>query len=319
MAAQPPPPVVTITDPAAPGPLSDVIGQEPNRPQRRLTPAQRRVAWLCAIIVATTCGGIWAVDRIRTGQRLDRQALAEVSVVLSGGDVPALGTDDVDSLELIVLSTGRHPVTVLSARLGALGYPTMLAEDGRLRSDEPTTVTFRGSYRCRESMFDGLAAPIVLRVRTYRGDVKALQLLPDNTLRAALAVQIGDRCGLFSPADSLVRDAARGFPVGNDLIATVPLHNRARSQRTITSVTVNGGLQVVTVDTPYVLAARGDGSLSVRLRVADCSAALVTWAQPGRGSLDAAVAGDGVVETSPGLISAGDETLTTWIETICSG
>jgi hypothetical protein len=327
MAEPPPPPVITITDPHHAAPLSDVIGEEPARPPRRLTPAQKRLAWLCAAIVATVYGGIWGVTRIRTAQRLDRQALAEVSVVLSGGDSPTVGTD---SIELVVLSTGPHPLTVLSARVAAPGFPLLEADDNRLRPREPAIVTFSTVSDCPRSVSLALDASLVLRVRTYRGDEKTLELPPEEAGGSGLLFQLMEHCGLFSPGNSLQVDAPGGFPIGDDLTVTLPLHNRASSARTITRVTVNGGLRVVSVDTPVQLEGRGQASLAVRLHVTDCPAALGTWAlEPqdqgftptfrgvGGGSLDTTVAGDGVEEEALGLLSAGDPMLTDWIQRTC--
>src|SRR4051794_10302654 len=127
MAEHLPPPVITITDPSSPLPLSDVIGEEPSRPPRRLSTNQRRLAALVALIVATAYGGIWAVSRIREGHRLDREAVAELTLAVAASQEVG------GALELTLLNSGRHPVRLLSARLEAPGYPTMPAQSNLLR------------------------------------------------------------------------------------------------------------------------------------------------------------------------------------------
>src|SRR5437899_689716 len=113
MAAPLPPPVITITDPSAPGPLSDVIGREPKRAPRRLSRAQRALAVLTAAVVGTTGAGFWALGHLREGDQLDRAAVREVSVVAAVADESGA---DSHHVELALLNDGPHPVTVLSAR-----------------------------------------------------------------------------------------------------------------------------------------------------------------------------------------------------------
>ena len=330
---EPPPPVITITNPAAPGPLSDVIGVEASRPPRRLTSAQRRLAWLAAVIAATTALGLWGAGRIRTGDRLDRQALRELGIVPVGGDASLLsGTDDVD---LSLLSTGPHPVTVVSARLAVPGYPTLRADHNELTPHEPEVVTFASPAACPASLPMSFDAPIELRVRTYRGDERTLELPSGSTtdaFTAGFALQTMDRCGLYPPAFSIeTRTPVGAEQRGHDLLFTLSLHNRSRAERSISSLRVNGGLQLRGGTSTIVLSGGETTNLPLRLHVADCPLALGSWALVpqqqgfapafrvvGGGSLEATVMGDGTVTDSIGLLNAGDELITHWVRETCA-
>src|SRR3954470_16173254 len=167
MAEHPPPPVITITNPSAPGPLSDVIGKEPRRAPRRLSRAQRALALLTAAVVGTAATGVWALGHIREGDQLDRAAVREVSVVAAVADES--GADE-HHVELALLNDGPHPVTVLSARLDAPGFPALAADENRrLPPHNPQVVSFPLPRRCPTTLRATFEGPVLLRLRTYRG------------------------------------------------------------------------------------------------------------------------------------------------------
>ena len=331
MTATPPPPVITITNPADPRPLSDVIGQGPEKPPRRLSRTQVRLAWLAAVIVGTTGAGVFAVARINEAHRLDREALREVGlVVTSQGALPEEGAD---RLPLLLVSTGSHPLTILSASVGITGYPPLEADSNTLLPDEPSVVGFAIPGSCPDSLASpGVDLPLVLTVRTYRGDERTVRVPVggDGGFGVAFFFQTMERCGLFPPAFSIQsRLPTSSTREGNDLLLTLPLVNRARAARTISDVTVNGGLRLRNAVPTTVLGGRETVSLQLRLAIRDCSEALAIWAlvpQPGPdssfrgvvggGTVDVVVTGDGTTATT-NILGAGDDIIGQWISDVC--
>jgi hypothetical protein len=333
MAEQPAPPVVTITNPAAPGPLSDVIGIEGSRPPRRLTPAQRRLAWLATVIVATAALGMWGVARIKDDHRLDREALRELVVALAGvGGTELSGNGDLD---LALLNNGPHPVTVVSVRLDVPGFPTLHARRNQLRPHEPQLVSFAPFRSCPAAASTGADAVIRLRVRTYRGDETTLLLttpLTTGSFSAGFVLETVERCGLYPPRLSLeARSPTAAGRQGPDLLLTLPVHNRSHAERTIADLTVGSGLELRAANVPLIL--RGEQTVSLRLQLAivDCETALGSWGfaveqqgfapvfggAAGGGSLDATVVGDGTTELARDLLVAGEELVGEWVFESC--
>lgn len=310
-----PPPVVTIVDPAAPGTVVDVLPREPGR---GLTPEQRVWAWLAgAILVLAGLAG-YAASAIRDGQRLDRAALADVAVApVSDGHHPGA---------LTLLNQGHHPVSVLSVRIGVDGYPALPARTNTLTPGDPGVVVFAVPTRCPHARTDHLDAGVAVVVRTYRGGTRTVRFsgLLDNGFVAATLAQ----CGRFPPAFSLELEGVTARRTGRDLAVGLVLTNRAPEPRTLQAFTANGGLAVVrTVPTRFAAASSAIASLV--LRVTDCEAALGTWAlvpqqqgftptyraPTGGGSLDALVDGEPAV----GLVTAGTDTIRTWVRETCRG
>jgi hypothetical protein len=333
---EPPPPVVTIINPAASGPLSDVIGPEASRPPRQLTPTQRRLAWLAVVIVTTTALGGWGASRIRATDRLDREALREVQVGLVGGDTSSLA-GGAGRVDLALLSNGPHPVTVVSVRLDVPGFPTLPADPNRLRPHEPELVTFPSPSVCPASLSRAFDAMILLRVRTYRGDETTLRLATSpaaGAYSAGFVFESMERCGLYPPGLSLEAQRPTGTSRrGRDLDLTLPLRNRSAAERTITSLQLSGGLALRDQAPRIVLAGGMTVELPLRLHLTDCETALGSWGlalqqqgftptfrgAPGGGSLDATVVGDGRTERAANLLSAGDEVVGQWVLDTCLG
>lgn len=333
MAEQPAPPVITITNPAAPAPLSDVIGVEAARPPRRMTRAQRRTAWLAAVIVATGALGIWGVARIRQDHRLDQEAVRELIVALAGVD--STEPSPTGDLDLALLSDGPHPVTVVSVRLDVPGFPTVFARHNTLRPHEPQVVTFPSFQSCPAAISTGFDAPIRLRVRTYRGDETTLRLstpLVAGAYEAGFVYETMERCSLYPPRLSLESqpptDAGR---LGPDLLLNLPVRNRSHAERRIAELTVGSGLELSSASVPVVLRGEEITILRLQLHVADCETALGSWGfavqqprfsstirgGPGGGSLSATVIGDGSTELAPDLLTAGDEVVGDWVLESC--
>jgi hypothetical protein len=309
----PAPPVVTITNPAAPGPLRDVA---PLEPPRRLTPEQRRWAWLTAAILGLVSVAVHSAGALRDGHRRDRQALAEV-MVAPVSDVEHPGA-------LTLLNQGRHAVSVLSVRLGVDGYPVLSARPNSLAPGSPDVVVFTVPSTCPRVTVVRPDAAVELRVRTYRGGTTTVRL-PDQSDNGFVATALA-QCGRFPPAFSLELQGVTASRAGRDLEVGLILTNRAPDVRTLQSFTANGGLLVVR-DSPTRFVGRSSAIASLVLRVTDCGAALGTWAlvpqqqgftptyraPTGGGSLDAQVDG----ETAVGLLTAGADSIRTWVLQTC--
>ena len=330
MAAHPPPPVVTITNPADPRPLSDVIGYGPARPPRKLSRTQVRLAWLTAVILATTAAGVLAVARINEARRLDREALREVGLLASSQGISPLESEGV--APLVLLSTGSHPLTVLSASLGLPGFPPLAAHDNTLQPDEPGVVYFTMPATCPRSVPWDTETPLVLTVRTYRGDERTVRIPAggDAGFGAAFFFQTMERCALFPVELSIVnRLPTSSTQQGRELLLTLPVSNRSRATRTISDMTVNGGLLLRSHLPTTTIPGNGTATLQVRLAIRDCSEALSVWAftpqtgpeasfrgTTGGGTLNVLVSGDGTT-ASTALLGAGDDVIAPWIAGLC--
>lgn len=320
----PPPPVVTIVDPAAPGPLHDVVVLEP---APRWTREQRLHAWLAAAAVVLAALGTYSAHQLRDDRRLDREALRGIAL-----SSIATGIADAGALRLALLNQGREPVSVVSARVAAPGYGPLVAVPNTLAPGEPVVVRFRRAA-CPRDVPARYDAPVDVLVRTYRGGTRTVRFagLLDGSFIAGFLAAALESCGLYPPAFSLEVDGVASRRAGPDLVLGLVLANRAQRPRTLVELLVGGGLALVRPGPPLALAAGGSGLVEARLRVVDCAAALGAWAlvpqqqgftptyrsPPGGGSLDARVEGDGTTETAVGLVSAGSRTVTTWLRSVC--
>ncbi|MCW2673397.1 MAG: hypothetical protein JWP14_1986 [Frankiales bacterium] len=333
MGEQPPPPVITITDPSAPAPLSDVIGEDAARPPRRLSAQQRRLAWLTTAIVVTGAAGVWAAGRIQRDHQLDRQALGELSVVTVTTDGVSGGENHLD---LSLLNQGPHPVTVVWARLDAAGFPELVADKNTLPPADPQLVSFPLPKRCPRTLGSVFTAPVLLRVRTYRGDDRTLRFEGDpseSSFAAGFVFTTMARCGLFPPEFSLqLAGPVVTERLGGDLRLTLPVYNRSADQRSVASFAVSGGLALVASSTPVEIPGHGAARLQVRLRVTDCTAASGSWAfaaqQQGFTPTFRAVSGDGELDavvnaqqatgvSATLLTAAGDNEVARWVLERC--
>lgn len=336
MAEPPPPPVVTITNPSAPGPLSDVIGgvigKEPVRAPRRLTRAQRAVALLTAAVVGTAAAGVWAIGRIREDERLDRAAVREVAVVSAAADEEGADQEHVD---LALLNEGPHPVTVLSARLDVPGFPALAADTNRLLPHNPQVVTFPLPRRCPKTLQASFTGPVLLRLRTYRGTETTVRFDGGGStgaFAAGFVFTMMGRCGVYPPDFSLETTGVQARQAGPDLVVRLQLRNRSGSPRSLDHVAVNGGLTVRGVVQPVRLPGHGVVEVEVRLGLVECAAALGSWGVtpqqqgftptfrglPSDGAVTGDVSGDGNVAADVSLlVVAQDAWVGRWVASRC--
>jgi hypothetical protein len=332
MAEHPPPPVITITNPSEPRPLSDVIGREPVRAPRRLSRAQRGLAVLAAAAVGTAAAGVWSVGRIQEDRRLDRAAVREVHVVAAAANEDG---PDQDHVNLALLNQGPHPVTVLSARLDVPGFPALPADANSLPPDNPQLVTFPLPRHCPDSLRATFLAPVLLRLRTYRGAETTIRFDGEGStgeFAAGFVFTTMARCGVYPPEFSLETTGLAARSSGADLIVDVDVHNRSRLPRSLDALSVEGGLRLTTVGATIDLA--GDETVQVQLRLSidDCRAALGSWAFtpqqqgftptfrgiPGDGEVTGQVSGDGVAAPHVALlVAAQDDTVRQWVVDRC--
>ncbi|MCU1624439.1 MAG: hypothetical protein JWL79_3284 [Frankiales bacterium] len=320
-----------MTRSSTPVPLSDVIGEDVGRPPRRMSTAQKRLAWLAAAIVTTGAAGGWAVGHLREEQRLDQAALQDVAVVAVAGP-DAAGRDN--RISLTFLNQAHHPVTVLSAHIA--GLPNLPADGNSLAPDDPQPVTFALPTGCPAALDLTLASPITLLVRTYRGGTATILITSDQGGRFLAGLTSGTtiRCGLLPPEVSL---ALTGLPVvrqvGADLLVDLLLRNDAAVPRTLAAVTATDGVTVVASDTPVHLAGKAAAVVPLTLRVTDCSAALSAWGvapvQAGftptyrvislDGEIDGTVSSGSTHDGHTSLLNAsqGIELIARWISKVC--
>ena len=329
-----PPPVITITNPSAPAPLSDVIGVEPTRAPRRLTWRQRGLAALAVASLGTAAAGVWGVAHLHEAQRLDAESVREVHVIGASVDTPGLGFS---SLGVNLLNQGPHPVTVLAAVIRDRDAVTLTARGNALTPNDPTFVRFR-SAPCPKTAphYSRAGGAVALRVRTYRGRTTTVPLSDSEaaaSLRGLYYVTTVTKCRLYPPGASL---EPVGFPraarAGRDLRLTLSLRNRSRSERTLTGFRVTGGLVVASSSAPVVFPGGERLGVTLTLRVASCSTARVSWAfalqQDGTtpayqvleadGALTTTVDGDDRVGDQGFLVSAGEvDGISTWVRDVC--
>ena len=333
MAEQPPPPVITITDPSAPGPLSDVLGDDVTRRPRRQTRQQRGLAWLTTAIVATGAVGVWAASQIEHDHRLNRQALREISIVTLTTDGFSSGASHV---QLSLLNEGPHRLTVVSARLDSPDFPELLAAGNTLPPKEPQLVSFSLPKTCPQSLSQLLRAAVLLRVRTYRGDERTIRFKEDpigSSFAAGFFFTTMARCGLYPPELSLqLAGPVNTERIGGDLRLTLTVYNRSADARSVASFAVSGGLALISSSTPVKLRGHEATHVRVRLRVTDCTAASGSWAfaaqqqgitqtfriGSGDGELDAVVTAAAATGVTATLLTAADgDEVARWVLERC--
>lgn len=300
-----PPPVVTITDPAAPGDDGDVIGAEP----RQLSPRRRRELGALAVVLLLLGLGVWAVRRVEEQHRLDRASVRELSIgITAGGSDPAT---------LSLLSAGPHPVTVLSLGLDLPHLPAVRTTRTTLVRGGPAVVPFALPASCPREV-RGTPQDVLVRVRTYRGQVRTLRLpvaLADRFTSDAVYAMLA-ACGGYAPDDSFVLGPrhVRRSPEG--LVVDVTVRNRSSVSRQLVYDALTGGLGSFDAVTTFVpLAPGASAHLSVPLSVQSCDEALATWQPASNDGFRAAVSGSsggGVV-----LVPYADPAVDAWVSSQC--
>lgn len=310
------PPLVTIRNPASDAPLSDVIG---SGNERLVTRRQKRWAWGAAGVAVLVAGVSWGVQQLQEQRRLDRGAVREVSVDLIGNDLTAPEKKGVAQLTLT--SSGRHPLTVLSARLDLPSFPELRTTPTSLRRGEPTVVDFQVPSVCPAAV-KGRPTRIELRVRTYRGDTTTVRVDPrvGTGFSTVFVYQALGACGRTgaSALDPVVR-----FQGGEGVLAVVvQLHNASGVPRAVRSAQVGGGLVNFSGDdilagpaAPLTLAPDQHSQLRVTLGVEDCDTALAAWAGHGPGGITVPVIGS---REDLQLVPFGDPTVVRFVRSVCA-
>lgn len=339
-----PPPVITIRDPNAPSPLSDVIGggdEGDDRPRRQWSWRDRGLAVMVVAVIVTTGAGLWGVEHLHDEQRLDKASVTEI-------DLNAANTDDSSSdfsfgtIQVALANDGPHAVSVLTARMVGTSLPVLTARSNSIKPNGTKTVRFRRP-RCPESLpaFRGTgfsAADLELTVRTYRGQTTKVTVTDPsavNNLLSGYYFVTVEACRLYPPESSL-QQVSRLTTVrqGKDLVVTLAVRNRSKKPRTLHRILAGGGLSVVrgTEDLEFAGGARHD--ITLTLRATECARAVKDWGlsfdelsndpsssfedlQPGDVSM--VVYGDGELDARGILFTSGfDGTgITPWVRSVC--
>ena len=291
----PEPPVVTIVDPSRPAEPVDVRGAEP----RQLRRSHKIAAWTAVALALVTGGVVKVAQYVDRQHELDRQALADVSVGLTGSELFADGSSPV---VLQLISVGKNPVTVVSVALDLPGLPAFGTTPTRLTPSAPTAVPVRVPTTCPTSVH-GSPRNVLVTLRTLRGQEKTVKLpVSDGSNYLSDAVfPLLARCG--GPVGPASIAVAR--PAVTPVYGTVPLTfrvtNRASVPREVVYQTDSGGLSTFDLNppTPLRLSPGASGTFTLDLSVKDCARATAAWTPRARGGLTATVAGGGSVVLLP--------------------
>ena len=288
---RPAPPLVTITDPSQPAPLSDVIGED--RPDR-FSRSQKRWAWALAALVALGAGAAWGLQQLAEQHRLEQAAVRELSLSLLGNDRVGTGSADVT-----VLNAGPHAVTVLSVGLDLPHLPALTTRPTKVGATEPSAIPVTLPTTCPASVA-GSPRNLLLRVRTFLGNETTLRVNVSNgkgfvsqVVYAALAP-----CGP-PPASSIttrvvVHRTAENVDLGLTVTNSSALP-RQISEPAFTGDDTGGG--IISAGAPDLhlldLPPHGTAFFGASLFLDDCELAKQSWTATARGGVQAEVTGRG--------------------------
>lgn len=146
---EPPPPVVSVSDPRSPGAPTDVLGSGAEPEEPRLSPRTRRVLaglvlLAVAVVVAVNLRAAHQRSQL-TAEERDLHLTVGVGVALAPGR-PAPVVDAVVSL--VVRAGGSVPVRVIGEQLD--GGPLQVTDGPSVDAGQARALTVRWRVRCAE-------------------------------------------------------------------------------------------------------------------------------------------------------------------------
>lgn len=259
------PPLVTITDPQHPGPLTDVLqvgdGQEPWRPGRR-------VLGVAVVLLVAAALAVFLVHR-SADRAADRRSL----------DAIRLSAVDSDERIVVLINEGPDPVTVEDLTIGREGAVAQRVSV-LLLPDERRRVLLNRDSPCPTSVPTAAPSALRLTVRSDRGDTRVVRVdIHDTALSVSLELQLREQCGLYPPADSLDLQDPAVTLVRDAIVVRTRLYNRASEPRVVTAILAGPGLRAsVSPPLPITASAALPGQvgtpvgLTIRVVVRDCAA-----------------------------------------------
>jgi hypothetical protein len=268
------PPPISIVDPNAPSGTADLLdsGRDPWRPSRR----QVVLTVTAVLVLALVAGAVALLVLNVQAQRADRRAVRALSFEL-GGDVEAQ-PDNGLSISLELRNLTRYPYTVVDVRLDGPGFGTAtlgtrLAPRASAFLDLPT------SSACDASLYVRGPRAAVVRARTARGTLVTGRVPLDRATADDAWPRFRRSCHYLLPDEALGASASGFSFEGRTLTVRYGLENAAAVPLTIDRLTTADGVELISDDLPLTIPAGtgdyqgfGHRTLTVRLRVVDCSA-----------------------------------------------
>ncbi len=336
MRDEPPPPVITIRNPGAPAAPVDVLHAGPELPPRKqLTAQQKRVALLAALIVATTAVGVRAAAHLHRSNELDAASVRALHLQTIPTAVSSFRADIGRDLALGLLNLSGGPLTVVSVRYDAPGFPELRPRTGSLPPDTPTFLLLPLTGDCpRRPLVTTRGGAVVVRLRTSRGIASTVRLSDEGAMGfgSDYASTVARQCHITRPGDSLVSDAPPlAARAGPDLRLTWTVRNSATHARTLQRVETSG-IELVASNAPFTLTYNEEHRLSVLLRIASCTGARQAWGvlrehhratpilQPvnANGAISLVVQGDDAVDPATPFVLPGQvDAIREWIVDRC--
>ena len=274
MPADPPPPLISISDPNNPSGYGDVLGagdeKAPWRPSRRQWQALLAAGLVLLVAVPPTL-----YLKHRGDERAaDRQALAAVRLdAKPEGDI---GPDQ----PLTLRNLGPDAITIVVVRVDREGYGSSPA-DLRLAPSSTGQVQLPFVATCPSGIPRNGPSGVLVTVRTARGAKKVVRVDIRNTDASyAFVERIKGRCGLYAPHESLQVVSSTVGVVGRELRVHADVTNRSRLRRDVTGLFLAPGFRIRTspglplVVPPSPAGRQGEPrAFDARITVSGCAAA----------------------------------------------
>jgi hypothetical protein len=265
----PAPPPITIVDPNAPLGTTELLGSD--REPGRVSPYQKLVVAMTALIVALVSIGVARIKQVHHGQQLDAAAVAAVSLAVQ----PSADYYGEDSGKILIVNNGPQRVVIESAQFVGQGFQPQ-RQSVRIESTLANGIEVSEAKNCTPALYQGGPRQLRVTARTVRGGLaqRTLELPPDVTQRAGGMQRA--RCGYLLPAEALWPQLTGARRVGDDVVATFELQNEGVLPLTVSGLQAPEGM-TFRAQLPVTLGPRqfwtGHSrpvTLTVRLHVQDC-------------------------------------------------
>jgi hypothetical protein len=273
-------------DPHAP---TDVLaaGRDPWRPTRR----QVVLTVVPLLVVALVGGALTVLVRHVQADRADRRAVRAMAFEVHA-DVDAQPGDG-PSLPLQLRNRAAFEYSVLDVRFDAPGFPAVpLRSHVGARTSLFLDVPKQSG--CDPSLYLRGPQALVVRARTARGTLVTVRAPFDRDAVQSTWPQLRRDCKVLLPEEAVSGGGASSYSFrGGTLTVRYELVNAAALPVVVDRIRVEDGIALSTDDLPLTLPAGsgdyrdlGHGTLTLRLRVTDCTAL--------RRALAGAAGGDGL-------------------------
>ncbi len=287
-------PLITITDPNRPAPVSDIVGDDrgPKGSLRwQLTrPSARQLQVLAAIVVllAVALPSAVVLRQRQHEQNLDRVALADLRLSAAPDDVP---TDVVGgTARLTLLNDGHQRVTVVGARVDREHYADQMFHVF-VDPGGSALLTLGPDVACPKSASQSSPTGVLVTILTARHQRRTVRIPVGNSFFAATYQSLLERaCGLLSPGESLQVDLVSQVLKGEHVEVVLDVRNDAALARTLTSMTAGDGFDVST--SPALPLQMAPGAASPRRLTGTVSVSSCPSARQLAGPSDGALLGD---------------------------